>query len=97
MAGLPGSNAMVSVGPPLFASGPSFGSILFRLPRAVNWQLPSELRLCPASVTQPEQLTEFVASRVLTRTQPLLLMPPAAAPPLMPARPGPPSQPAGDR
>src|ERR1035437_2630038 len=35
MAGLPGSNAMVSVGPPLSASGPSLGSVKVSPPAGV--------------------------------------------------------------
>ena len=86
MAGLPGSNAMVSVGPPLSASGPIFGSVLFMLPMLVKLPLPSELRLWPPSVTDPEQLPPFVARSVLIMKPPL--MPPPTPSPLEPPDPG---------
>src|ERR1017187_6862414 len=68
MAGLPGSRAIVKVGPPLSASEPSFGSTLFMLPAPVKVQLPSELRLWPASVMTPEQFAGmFAASNVFSK------------------------------
>src|SRR6266511_2762905 len=56
IAGLPGSKPMVRVGPPLSARGPSFGSVLFRLPGAEKAALASEQMLCPASLITPRQL-----------------------------------------
>src|SRR5712671_6951250 len=56
MAGLPGNKAIVGVGPPKSPSGPSSGSVLLKLPGAVNWQLASELRLFPSSIKTPKQL-----------------------------------------
>jgi hypothetical protein len=40
----------------LSTSGPSFGSVLFKLPGAEKLQLASELRLWPPSTTLPKQL-----------------------------------------
>ena len=54
MAGLPGSRAMVMVGPPLSCSGPSFGSTLSRsVP--TQPELPSVLpiRLWPSELNPP--------------------------------------------
>jgi len=45
IAGLPDGRAMVCVGRPLFWSGPSMGSVLFRLPVLLILQVPSLLRL----------------------------------------------------
>ena len=45
IAGLPGSRAMVCVGPPLLCKGPRSGSVLFRSPVPLKLQLSSLLRL----------------------------------------------------
>src|SRR5262245_14046292 len=52
MAGLPGSSAWVSVGPPLFWSGPSSGLVAFRSPGPAKAQVASLLRLWPRDVTE---------------------------------------------
>src|ERR1039458_159380 len=81
IAGLPGSNVIVSVGPPLLASGPSMGFMFVRLPVPVKTQLASELRLCPASVIVPDQFAGLLlASSVLAKTHPIVLTPPTAVP-----------------
>ena len=55
MAGLPESNAMVSVGPPLLAIGASVLSIVVEslMLGAVNPQVPSSSMLYPRSVMSP--------------------------------------------
>ena len=55
MAGLPGSNPIVSVGPPLLCSGPSSGSKLFKSPVLVKLHVPSLLTLCPCETIGPAQ------------------------------------------
>lgn len=54
IAGLPGSNAMVRVGPALSVSGPILGSTLFKLLRGMKTPLGSELRLCSPSMMSPK-------------------------------------------
>src|SRR5437870_4546206 len=57
MAGLPAIRASVWVDPPLSASGPSFGSVLFTSPALAKPQLASLLRLYPWEVMpSPAQL-----------------------------------------
>src|SRR5207244_13000445 len=69
MAGLPDNNAIVWVNPPLSSRGPSFGFVLLRLPALVKLQLPSELRLWPASVTAPKQLLLALAPMMVLRNK----------------------------
>src|SRR5208283_2754642 len=82
IAGLPGSRAMVRVGPPLSASGPSFGSMRLRLVEEVKVGVESELRLWPASVIVPEQLLPEVPPyrSVLTSVAPAVAKAPAVTP-----------------
>ena len=57
IAGLPGSSARVKVGPPLSATGPSFGSLFGWSPGWLNPQVPSESTFVPVddSVAGPPQ------------------------------------------
>src|ERR1039458_6010454 len=93
MAGLPGSKAIVSVGPPLFASGPSIGLMLVRLPVPVKATLASELKLQMPPTTAPKQLAGVLLARsVLAKTPESMVMPPRATP-LVPDEPGLPGRP----
>src|SRR3972149_5707597 len=56
MAGLPARRAWVWVGPPLFARGPSMGSVLLRWPVPEKPQVLALSRLWPLDVTVPLQL-----------------------------------------
>src|SRR3954451_1445920 len=60
IAGLPASSACVSVGPPLSATGASFGSA-FRSPGALNAHDAPSSRLWPPEVGVPRQLAWSVA------------------------------------
>src|SRR6058998_1551642 len=53
MAGLSGSRAIVRVGPPLSAKGPSFGSVKLKLEPLSKLHDPSELMLKPPSLMVP--------------------------------------------
>src|SRR5579862_6892454 len=53
MAGLPASSTRVSVGPPLFASGPSSGSVFCKSPLAVNPQSVPDSMLEPSDSGSP--------------------------------------------
>ena len=66
IAGLPANRAWVSVGPPLFASGPSLGSVLLRSPDPVKPHVDPLSRLLPCDVIVPAQfpLTELFATMV---------------------------------
>src|SRR5947209_486393 len=68
IAGLDGSSAIVSVGPPLLARALSFGSTLFELVPA-RCGVVSELRLLPESVIVPYALVPgaLVARMVFLR------------------------------
>jgi hypothetical protein len=72
IAGLPVNNCRVSVGPPLFASGPSSGFVLFMSPVAANAHVASLLKLCPSEVIAPvatlQLLAPLFASSVFLRT-----------------------------
>jgi len=66
IAGLPASRACVCVGPPLFASGPSSGFVLFRSPAPPRPHVASLARLCPPEVIVPPQSPgELLATIVL--------------------------------
>src|SRR5690348_16274108 len=58
MAGLPASSASVRVGPPLFWSGPSLGSVLIRSPELFQPQVLAFSRLKPEDENEPAQLAE---------------------------------------
>jgi hypothetical protein len=51
----------VSVGPPLFASGPSSGFVLFMSPVAANAHVASLLKLCPSEVIVPVATLQLLA------------------------------------
>src|SRR5215208_5925174 len=85
IAWLPVPRAMVWVGPPLLANGPSKGSVLTKSPPAVNPQVLPLSRLLPFEVIAPLQFppSELFATIVLTSTiVPALLfkLPPLEAP-----------------
>ena len=72
VAELPGSNAMVRVGPPLFANGPRLGLSgdalePARSPGAVNPLLPfvAPIRLCPSELKVPQTSGPCPLVRVL--------------------------------
>ncbi len=85
MAGLPGNSAMVSVEPPLSASGPSKGFVLIRSVGASAREGASENRLWPCEWNAPEfvRLPPSLLSKMLVVTVsapvPMLSMPPPAA------------------
>src|SRR6185436_11003575 len=87
-AGLPGSKPIVRVGPPLSASGPTFGSVLFRLSGAVRAALASEQMLWPRSVIAPRQLLleesppTIVLSRNVNAPLSVAMLAPKFRPPL---------------
>src|SRR5262245_45020210 len=80
IAGLPGSNAWVCVGPPLFCSGPSLGSATVSPPPAtVQSTLP--IKLLPVDViVPPHSVPKFPARIVLKKFNgfPTLEIPPPA-------------------
>src|SRR5438270_3809812 len=65
-AGLLTSRAWVGVGPPLFWSGPSFGSVFVRSPVAWKPQVSAPSRLLPAEVNvpPPAQLPSLLPARI---------------------------------
>src|SRR5262245_25207066 len=85
-AGLLGSGAMVKVGPPLSASGPSLGSVFTRVEVLVRLALASLLILCPPSITPTQLSAELLERRVLTTTTARVPPPPLVIPvPKLPA------------
>src|SRR5438132_73324 len=57
IAGLPGKSACVGVGPPLFFSGPSRGSVLAMVAPQLSATTPPYCKLFPLFVTTLEQLS----------------------------------------
>src|SRR5688572_2621558 len=70
IAGLPGSHAIVKVGPLLSASPSSFGSVKLKLDPLLKLHEPSELILKPSSVMVPEALLYTPVATSLLKLRP---------------------------